>query len=267
VKKLLIISIFGLISFYISSCSSTKEIEVIPLEQRFQKAMALFNDEDYLDAIEEFKIITVQNQGSEYADIAQFYIAESRFIRHEYILAASEYDNLIRTMPSSKYVALARYKKALSYYNLSPRPQLDQKYTRYALDEFQTYVEYSPKDSLVSDAETKITELSQKLAAKIFEGGKLYYRIEYYRAAIVYFDRVISEYRDSKYVDQSMYWKAVCLMERKKYDDATAALDELLAKFPETDLRQDIQELGKKIHEKKMDQLDDEQSKLTSRNG
>jgi outer membrane protein assembly factor BamD len=266
VKKNLFVVCAVVIGMVISSCSSTKEIEVIPLEQRYQHAMELYQNKDYLEAIEEFKIITVQNQGSDFADVAQFYIAECRYDREEYILAAAEYDNLIRTMPSSKYVAVARYKKALSYYNLSPLPQLDQKYTRSALDEFQTYVEYSPKDSLVSDAETKIKELTQKLAEKLFNSGRLYYRIEYYKAAIVYFDRVIAEYRDSKFVDKAMYWKAVCQTERKKYDEAEATINELLTKFPETDLKQDIADVQKRIQEGKSEQQEEEQSKLTSRN-
>ena len=100
------------------SCTSTKEIEAIPVEERFDRAKALFDNEKYLDAIDEFKIITVQFQGSEYADDAQYYLAQSRYLREEYVLAAAEFDNLARTMPSSPYANRARYMIALSYYKL-----------------------------------------------------------------------------------------------------------------------------------------------------
>lgn len=265
-KRLLFAGAVAGLMLYFNACSSSKEIEIIPVEERFERGKALFDNESYLEAIEEFKIITVQYQGSEYADDAQFYIAESRYMRGEYILAAAEYDNLIRTMPSSPFVSIARYKKAMSYYNLSPKYQLDQKYTRFALDEFQTFVEYSPKDSMVNDAEAKIAEMTLKLAQKIYESGKLYYRVEYYKAAISYFDKVISEYRDSKFVDQAMFWKAKCLKERKKYDDALNVLTELTAKFPDTSLLPDIMDLQKNIEELRREELDEKQSQASVKN-
>ena len=76
----------------VSSCSATKGEEVLTSEMQFAKAMHEYDAENYLDAIEAFKTITVQYQGSTVADGAQFYIGESRFQRSEYILAAAEYD-------------------------------------------------------------------------------------------------------------------------------------------------------------------------------
>ncbi len=250
-KSVSIIVVASIISLFITSCSSTKEIESIPVEERYAKAKALFDNEDYLEAIEEFKIVTVQFQGSDYGDDAQFYLAECRFIRGEYILASAEYDNLIRLMPNSQFTTLARYKRAESFYQLSPKSQLDQKYTRYAVDNFQTYIEYSPADSLVKDAETKITELTQKLAKKMIDGGKLYYRMEYFKAAISYFEKLIQDYHDTPFVDDGMFWKAKCQNERKDFAGASQTLDELFVKYPETDLKDDIAELQKKIKEDK----------------
>ncbi len=258
----IILTIF--ISTFIISCSSTKEIESIPVEERFARAKILFDNGDYLEAIEEFKIVTVQFQGSEYGDDAQFYLAECRFIRGEYILASAEYDNLVRLMPGSPFATVARYKRAESYYQLSPKSQLDQKYTRYALDNFQTYIEYSPTDSLVKDAETKIAELTLKLSKKMFEGGKLYYRMEYYKAATAYFDKLIQEYHDSPFVDDGMMWKAKCQKERKDFTGAAQTVTELLSKFPDTDLKEDIAELQKKIYEGKMEYEEHQREKQMS---
>ncbi|MBI2428690.1 MAG: outer membrane protein assembly factor BamD [Ignavibacteriales bacterium] len=249
------------------SCSSTKEVENIPADVRYQQAKELFDDESYLEAIEEFKIVIVQYQGSEFADDAQYYLAESRFQRGEYILAAAEYDNLIRTMPSSPFTSLSRYKKGLSHYLLSPKSQLDQKYTRFSIDDFQTYIEYSPTDSLVNDAEAKISEMTDRIARKIFESGKLYYRLDYYRASIVYFNKVISEYNDSQFTDDAMLWKARSLKERKEFDAASASLTELKAKYPATDLQSEIQELQSEIEIDKADHQKDQQEKLLPKNG
>lgn len=246
---------------FLASCSATEEIETIPVEERYVRAKAFFDDEDYLKAIDEFKIITVQFQGSEYGDDAQFYMAQSRFLRGEYILAAAEFDNLVRIMPNSPFATIARYQQGESYYRLSPRPQLDQKYTRYALDQFQAYIDYAPKDSMVADAETKINELTLKLSQKMFENGRLYYRLEYYRAAISYFDKLIQEYHDSPFVDDGIYWKAQCQNERKDFTGALQTLDGLIAKFPTTDLQEDITWLKKKIADDKNDFEEEQREK------
>jgi len=252
-------------AFLIISCSSTEETITLPVEERFAKAKALFEEGEYLQAIEEFKIVTLQYQGSEYGDDAQYYLAECRFIREEYILAAAEYDNLIRLMPGSPFVNIARYKRAESYYQLSPRPQLDQKYSRYALDNFQTYIEFSPTDSLVKDAERKIEEMTLKLSQKMFEGGKLYYRLEYYRAAISYFDKLIQEYHDSPFVDDGMFWKAKSQNARKDFDGATQTVNELLIKYPDTDLKDGIAELLQTISEDRAEYLEDQQKRQASK--
>ncbi len=245
-KKIFIVILSFAISLLLVSCSSTKEIESIPVEERFARAKVLFDNEDYLEAIEEFKIVTVQFQGSDFGDDAQFYLAECRFNRGEFILASAEYDNLVRLMPNSPFAPTARYKRGESFYQLSPKSQLDQKYTRYAVDNFQTYIEYSPADSLVGDAEKKITELTHKLARKMFDGGKLYYRMEYYKAAVSYFEKVIQDFHDTPYVDDGLLWKAKCQNERKDFAGVVQTLSELQTKYPETELKEDIDELQKK---------------------
>ncbi|MFZ4619709.1 MAG: outer membrane protein assembly factor BamD [Bacteroidota bacterium] len=249
------------ISLMLISCASTEEIASLSVEERFAKAKAAFDDGNYLEAVEDFKAITVQSQGSEFGDDAQYYLAECRFNRGEFILASAEYDNLVRLMPGSPFANAARYKRAESYYQLSPKPQLDQKYTRYALDNFQTYVEFSPTDSMVTEATAKIQELTLKLSQKMFEGGKLYFRLEYYKAAIAYFDKLIQDYHDSPFTDDGLLWKAKSQNARKDFSGAVQTLDELLSKFPTTDLTEDIAKLQKKIVEDEADYKEDQKKR------
>ena len=235
------------LAFGVLGCSSSKEVESLSAEVRYAQAMAKFDKEDYLDAAEDFKIVTVQYPGSSLADSAQFHIAQCRYRRGEFILAASECDMLIRTMPSSPLVVQARYMKAMSGYELSPQAELDQKYTREAIDDFQTFIEYFPTDSLSKDAAAKINELNNKLAKKEFENGKLYYRLEYFKAAIAYFDNVLDRYHDSQYADDALLGKARALRER--HDDAGAldAIKLFYQKYPSSDLKPDVDDLKTKV--------------------
>jgi outer membrane protein assembly factor BamD len=212
--------------------------------------MRLFNNGDYLDAIEEFRIITLQFQGSGVADGAQYYLAECRYMREEFILAAYEYDQLVRTMPSSPYVSKARYRKAMCYYRLSPPSFLDQMYTRKAIDEFQSYIEYTPTDSLVHDAEGKIMEMNSKLAEKDYNDGVIYTRMGYYRAAVVYFEDVIERFHDTPYAELAQLKKAAALSERNKQTDAMSELEIFYKKYPNSQHKGEADELLVKIKQR-----------------
>ncbi len=224
-------------------CSSEEVTQQVSAEKRFAVAMKLFQEEEYTEAIEEFKIITLQSQGSRLADDAQFYMGECRYMRGEFILAAYEYDVLLRTMPTSEFVSRCRFRKALCYYNLSPESYRDQEYTKKAIDEFQAFLEYNPTDSLASSAEVKINELNTKLAKKDFENGIIYMKMEYYKAATLYFDEVLEKYHDSPYAEPSLLKKAEALYSRKRYEEAGKEVERFLDKYPASILKPDVERL------------------------
>jgi outer membrane protein assembly factor BamD len=252
--KIAAASILFLVVAFVSGCGSSEPTEQLSAEKRFAVGMRLFNNGDYLDAIEEFRIITLQFQGSGVADGAQYYLAECRYMREEFILAAYEYDQLVRTMPSSPYVSKARYKRALCYYRLSPPSYLDQMYTRKAIDEFQSFIEYTPTDSLVHEAEARIMEMNSKLAEKDYNDGVIYMRMGYYRAAVVYFEDVIEKYHDTPYAELAQLRKAESLSERKKQADAMSELEVFYKKYPNSQNKGDADELLMKIKQRISDE-------------
>ena len=228
-------------------CSTTKEIEQMTVEQRFQHAMKLFDEQSYADAYEEFRIVTLQFQGTAVADDAQFHMGECQFRRELYVLAAYEYDVLIRTMPTSRFVSKARYQRAMCYYNLSPAYYLDQTYTKQAIDEFQSFIEYSPTDSLATLADAKINELNTKLARKQYENGLTYIHMEYYKSAFTCFEGVTEKYHDTPYAEQAQFKKAEVQLLRKRIPDAKTEIEKFLTKYPNSSLKADAEDLQKKI--------------------
>jgi outer membrane protein assembly factor BamD len=231
----------------LAGCSTAKEVEQLSVEKRFEKAIALFKEENYLDAYEEFRIVTLQFQGSKFADEAQFDMGECRFRREEFILSAYEYDVLVRTMPTSVYVPRARYQKALCYYRLAPAYYLDQTYARQAVDEFQSFIEYHPTDSLVTQAESKITELNERLARKEYENGITYIHMEYYKSALNSFDHVLEKYHDTPYAEQAQLMKADVQLRRNHVAEAKAEIEKFLLKYPNSSRKPDAERLQKEI--------------------
>jgi outer membrane protein assembly factor BamD len=231
----------------LSGCGSTETATNLTPEQRFARAKELFDKGDYLEAINQFTVITLQYQGSTFAGDAQFYLGESRFERGEYLLAAFEYGLVKRNFPASPRVPDAQYKLALSYYKMSPKSSLDQQYTRKAIDEFQSFVEYYPSNPKAADASEKIRELTTRLAKKQYETAQLYTAMEYYRSALLSYDVVIEKYHDTEYAPLAYLGKADLLMSRGRYSEAKKEIDAFLQHYPNSVFRGKAESLQQRV--------------------
>lgn len=250
--------VFSLLVLMIAGCGRREVVLDLSAEERFERGMQNYEDERYTRAIDEFRIVTRQFSGSDYADDAQYYMGMSYFNRGEYILAANEFEILVNTMSASPLVADAQFKLSLSYYNLSPRFDLDQEYTRKAIDELQTFIDFFPTHELVPDAEEKIHELNEKLARKQYENGKLYMRMRYYRAATRYFEIVIERFHDTEYAERAYIGKVEALIERNLYEEANETVQRFLRQFPNSDERPRAQTLERRIVSALEDEDDEE---------
>jgi outer membrane protein assembly factor BamD len=233
----LLVGLMAVTALVLAGCGSGDVTTVMSVEDRFAHAKELFENHDYLEAINEFTVITLQYQGSSVAPDAQFYLGECRFVRGEYLLAAFEYSIVKRNYPASSRVADASFKTAMCYYNLSPKSALDQQYTRKAIDEFQSFIEYYPSNANAKDAESKINELTVRLAKKQYDTARLYTKMEYYRSAMVYYDDVIEKYHDTEYAPLAYIGKVELMMSRNKYREASAEAAKFLEKYPNNVLR------------------------------
>lgn len=228
-------------------CRSSSAVQNLSAEDLFERGKQKFENEDYLEAIDDFTAVTVQYPGSAVADDAEFYLADSRFQRDEYLLAAYEFETLKRNMPASPLVAQAQYKIGLCYYKLSPKPDLDQLNTKKAIDEFQNFLEYFPTHPLAHDAELKIIELNNRLAEKDYETAVLYMKMENYKSATLYFDNVLEKFHDSEYAERAHIGKVEALVARKKYNEAKVEVEKFLTKYPKSEYRSNIQSLENEI--------------------
>lgn len=241
----------------LGACSSEELIEQLSPQARFDLAMKYFQEEDYVTAEKEFRVVVLQFQGTALADDAQFYLGECQYMREQYILAAYEYEVLLRTMPTSEYVPRARFRRAMCYYNQSRESYRDQTETKKAIDEFQAFLEYHPTDTLAREAAEKIQELNTKLAKKEFDNGILYMKMEHYKAAIIYFDFVLERFHDTPYAEQAQLKKAEAFLLRKRPTDALAEIDRYLQRYPNGNHRNEAQKLREAILQRLNSSKDD----------
>lgn len=188
----------------IAACGSSGRVNYTTPQEAFGKGRALFEQRKYDEAIPYFQGVFSFGRTHQWAADAQLYLARTYAANKDYLLAANEYDRFTRIYRADPRIPLAHYEWALTYYALSPNSELDQTNTRRAIDEFQLFIERYPADTLVADAQERITELRSKLAKKQFETARLYERRELFEAAALSYEAVFDRYPDTPWAQQSL---------------------------------------------------------------
>lgn len=245
-KILAIISVF----LFIWGCSSSLDTTNMTPEERLNYAIRLYNNEDYEDAVNELQALLLQYPGNAIIDDAQFYLAMTRYQRGEYILGAFEFSKLIRSMSASEFVPQAQFMLAECYYELSPNVNLDQTYTRKAIEEYQAFIDFFPLNEKVFEAEQKIKELNDKLAEKEYNAARIYEKMQYFNASIKYYDNVMELYHDTKYAPLALYNKIFVLDRRNMTDKALEEATRFLDKYPDHPNFREVQTLKNNLEKR-----------------
>lgn len=209
----------------IAACSTTKKVDTSNPEEVYKEALRLFNDEEWLESSNMFNVIRLQYPASQWADDAQYYLAEIDYKKGDYILAAHSYNRLRSSFPGSEYSKECLFKTALCYYELSPPYDRDQDYTRKAIDAFNLFQRLFANDNMYADASNYITELRDKLGHREFFTAELYRKMNDPGASLVYYQAVIDDYPDTKYYEQSYFGKIEVLAQMKRRDEALGIID------------------------------------------
>jgi outer membrane protein assembly factor BamD len=229
---ILIFAVSLLNTWLLSSCASNKQAEPKTAEEYFKEGMELFNKEDYLEAEHIFDLIKLQYPASQFADDAQFYLAESNYKRKEFYMAAYNYATLRRIYPRSEFVKKALFNAALCFNELSPPFDRDQDYTLKAIKAFSEFQNAYPGDSLYAKASDYITELRNKLAQGNYSTAGIYRKLLSLNSAVIYYDNVINDYPDTKFYEPAYVGKIEVLIQLKKIDEAKSVIENYKKLFP-----------------------------------
>lgn len=260
--QVLKIALSGILFVCLCGCASQKPKTIQDLDEYYQNGMKAFNKKKWDKAIDHFTLVVINSPGGELADDAQFYIGECYFGRKEYLLAISEYRQLVDRYAYSVYVEEAAYKIALSQFKSAPRYQLQQDYSLMALQSFQDFIDTYPSSRFSADAEQKIVEIRAKLARKLFESGKLYRKLQEWPAAIIYLDKVLELYYDTEWAEKARLEKAYCLIRLRRFDQYELLFKEILARAtPQTD--PNAIEYLRVSHRRELRKIEREQRKRT----
>ena len=222
-------------------------IETPSAEERFQLGLAEFMEENYLEALNHFEVIRLQFPGSSVADSARYYTGLARFEREEYLLASFEFNQLLQGSASRDLLPESYYMFAQCYYEMSPKPQLDQSHSLRAIDALQNFVEAYPSHPKASRAEQQVVELVTKLAKKEYDTAILYEKLENRESALVYYNTVIDRYYNTEYADDATAAKIRVLLRLRRFALAERTVKDFFERYPGSELTETVRQYSAEL--------------------
>lgn len=237
--------------FLLTGCFGKKQvITSLTPDEKLERAKQLLDRKKYLQTQELLSSWVIENSGSSKMDQARFWLGLSHFGLKEYLIAISEFNRLIQEMPESPLIADAQYYIALSYFKLSPFPELDQEYAEKSLREFQMFIETFPDNPKVKEATEYILAIRKKLAEKDLKNAHIYRKMGIYTSAIIYFKDVVENYYDLEYAEEAIFYIGKLSYELGDLEEARKNLLLYSSKYPNGKFMDEVKILLAEIQQK-----------------
>lgn len=201
-----VIYAFMLFILILSSCNEyQKIIKSSDLDFKFDKAVELFQDEEYIKAFPLFDELLLLHRGTDKAEQIYYYYSMTEYKKGNLLSAAHHLNNFANTYRSNMKAEECAYLSVYCYYLLSPKYSLDQINTYKALDEAEIFLNTYPLSTFYNDCQDLQTKLKLKLDRKSFERAKLYYTTQNYKSAIYAFNFTLQENPNSSFIEEILF--------------------------------------------------------------
>lgn len=236
-----------------TGCSGSTMTAAETAEEAFARGQRAFERERYDRAAEHFRAVLDFGRGSGRAGEAQYMLARSLFEDEQYLLAASEFTRFAEVYPTDPRREEAEFNRIQAYVRLSPPYQLDQSDTERAIAYIRLFATQYPASPRTGEVVALLDELTEKLARKDYEAGRLYERRELFGAAVMTYEGVLRDYPTSTYADDALLGAlraqvgyadaSVRARQPERYGAALALYDRLVQLFPSSPLLREAQGL------------------------
>lgn len=179
--------------------------------------------------------------------------AQSYFGMKDYYSAVTAFKGCVELYPYGNFAEEAAYFAALCNYKLSARAELDQTTTKTALEDLNTFIVKYPRSKRIDECKTLRKELQERLVEKSYLSARLYYDLEYYKAAIVALGNSLKEYTDTKFREEMMYLKlnahfkyaekSISSKQTERFQDTLDEYYIFMEEFPESKYAKDVKKV------------------------
>ena len=196
------------ICLLLTSCNGyNKLLNSNDYEAKYEAAMRYYNNNSYSKAIQLFENLTLHYRGKENAEEIAWHYAQALYKEKDYYSAGYQFQRFARQFPYSNRVEEASFLSAYCKYLDSPTYSLDQKRTREAIEEMESFAERWPSSPRIPEVNNYLDEMRNKLMLKEYEIAYGYYFIEEYHAAYESFKRFLNLYPEYNHREDAIYYQ------------------------------------------------------------
>ena len=184
-------------SLLLGGCHARKLPEEKPATELVADGQKKFDARDYVTAITDFQRVKDWYPFSDLVPTAELKIAEARYKLRQYDEAATAYEDFANLHPRNPSTPYALYQAGRCYFDQLATIDLDQEKAKKALDSFKQFVARYPHSAYTALARAHIIDCERNLASHELLIAKFYFKRKNYKAALMRFRRVLSQYPDA----------------------------------------------------------------------
>jgi len=180
-------------------------------------------------------------------DEAHFLLGMCHVQQRAWPLATGEFIVVTSDYSDSPRLPDAHYWLGVSYWRQARPALYDQDPTRRALAQWNRFLQLYPDHPRADEARAMQQEGRDRLAEKAIKNGRLYMTLKQWSPGLYYFDEIIREYPESKWVDWARVGRGEALGGLRRRDEAVAELEGVRASTKDDEVRRHAEEKLKKL--------------------
>ena len=214
-----------------AGCGASVVPEVHSESDRLAVARRMMDEKRWPSAIELLTAYQRDNAGSANVDVATYLLGVCYLRNHDWPLASTEFERMMRDYPESDSTPSASYRLGEALFSQARPPDFDQEYTNKAIEQWRLYLERYPGHWLNAEAQKQLDLARSRLALKLTETGELYLKLKLPRPARTYFEMVERDYVDTLLLGRALLGQAMCDALLGEVQPAIARLRDIEMRF------------------------------------
>lgn len=199
----------------------------------FEEANRLIEEKDLEEARLLLNKIKQEDEGREYAALAQLRLADTYLAEDELETAVDEYERFIREYPRHKHAAYAQYQIGSIYYGMIQGPDRGFSVVKKALKAFETLMVEYPRNPYREKAALNIEHCRELLGDHEYMVGEFYFKRGAYKGALGRFLGLLDQYPHYREEAAVLYRVAAGYRRLGDEENAGRYLAMLVEKYPD----------------------------------
>ena len=158
-----------------------------------------------------------------------------------FVLAENEFREFLAYYPTHPRADYAHYKLAMTHFYQMHGPERDQTKTRDAIRELTAFLQRHPNSELAPEGRQRLRESRDRLSQSEYRVGFFYYRSKWYPGAIERFASVLKNDPEFTSRDAVYYHLAESLVSIERPAEALVYYDKLVSEFEQSEYLENAQ--------------------------